>query len=533
MAQERIYPKGYLSVVLHAHLPFVRHPEFDEYLEEEWLFEAILETYLPLLQRFYQLEDEGVDFCFTMTVSPPLASMLADPLLRQRAIGHLSKLQELAHKEVERTRDDAGLHPVACFYRDRLAMLRELWLNRLGGDIVGALRGLQDRGHLEIITCGATHGLLPLMQVEPRAVEAQIKVGVQAYEHFFGRKPRGIWLPECAYYPGLDEILAREGIRFFFVDSHGIWNSNPKALYGVYAPIITSSSVAAFARDPESSKQVWSSKEGYPGDFNYREFYRDVGWDLDFDYIRPYIQPTGLRKFTGLKYYKITGTTDHKEPYSYQTAMEKVAEHAGNFAFNREQQISYLNEIMGRPPIVVSPYDAELFGHWWFEGPDFLYYLAKKLHYDSTQVKLTTPMYYLDQFPAQQKATPAHSSWGDKGYYDVWVNGSNDWIYPHLHETAERMVRLADFYPDAEGLLRRALNQCARELLLAQSSDWAFLMSTGTAVEYSTRRTKNHVGRFLKLYDQIVNQCIDERYVAELEGYDNIFPFIDYNIYRS
>jgi len=525
-------PKGYLSIVLHAHLPYVRHPEFDEFLEEDWLYEAVVETYLPLIERFNRLVQEGVDFRFSMVCTPSLASMLSDPLLKRRTLRRIDTLIELAGKEVDRTFGQGKFHDLAHFYLERFLALRRLYVDHLNGDILMGLRMLQEQGVLEVMTCAATHGFLPLLQVVPRMVEAQVAVGVQAHKHFFGRAPRGIWLPECAYFPGLDRVLADNGIRFFVVDSHGMLHGNPRPACGVYAPVYTSSGVAAVARDPESSKQVWSSKEGYPGDFDYRDFYRDIGYDLDFDYIRDYVQPTGQRKFTGIKYHRITGATDQKEPYDPRVALDRAAAHASNFMFNREQQVAHLLGAQGREPLVLAPYDAELFGHWWFEGPDFLYFLAKKLHHDTPHVKLTTPIEYVERFPINQFSIPDASSWGDKGYFDVWLNGSNDWIYMHLHEIGRRMVELAERYPDADGMLRRALNQCARELLLAQSSDWAFLISTGTAVEYSSKRTVNHVGRFLKLHDQIVWNRIDDGYVAALEGYDNIFPWIDYRTYR-
>jgi 1,4-alpha-glucan branching enzyme len=525
-------PKGYLSIVLHAHLPYVRHAEFDDFLEEEWLYEAIVETYLPMLERFRQLQAEGVDFRFSMVVTPSLASMLSDPLLKQRAAKYIDRLVELSGKEIGRTRNDPAYHPLAHFYHERFKRLQRLY-DHLGGDLLRGIRELADAGVLEVMTCAATHGFLPLLRSVPKAVEAQVRLGAQAHRHFFGRNPNGIWLPECAYYPGVDQVLASEGIRFFLVDTHGILHATPRPVFGVYAPLYTPAGVAAFGRDAESSKQVWSSKEGYPGDVNYRDFYRDIGYDLPFDYIGPYVQPTGLRKFTGIKYHRITGETNHKEPYVPAVAMSRVAEHAGNFLFNRERQLDYLAGKFGRPPVVVAPYDAELYGHWWFEGPDFLYYLAKKVHHDTKVFKLTTPMEYLRNYPVQQQATPDASSWGDKGYYDVWVNDSNDWIYPHLHEMAERMVRLASKYPYADGTLTRALNQCARELVLAQSSDWAFLITTGTAVEYSTQRTKNHIGRFHRIHDQIEGNCLDLAYLDSLEGYDNIFPFIDYKMWAE
>jgi len=524
-------PKGYLSIVLHAHLPFVRHAEFDDFLEEEWLYEAIVETYLPLIDRFFQLVDEGVDFRFSMVVTPSLASMLSDDLLKERASKYIDRLVELSGKEIERTRNDPHFNPLAHFYHNRFRHLRSLYHDRLGGDILRGIRELADAGVLEVMTCAATHGFLPLLRSVPKAVEAQVKLGAQAFRHFLGRDPRGIWLPECAYYPGVEQYLADEGIRFFLVDSHGLMHATPRPARGVYAPVYTPSGVAAFARDAESSKQVWSSKEGYPGDVNYRDFYRDIGYDLPFDYIGQYVQPTGLRKFTGIKYHKITGDSDYKEAYVPEVAARLAADHAGNFLFNRERQIEHLAGQFGRPPCVVAPYDAELYGHWWFEGPDFLYHLARKVHFDTNKFKLTTPMEFLERFPAQQQATPDASSWGDKGYYDVWVNESNDWIYPHLHEMAERMVGLAGKYPNADGDLRRALDQCARELVLAQSSDWAFLITTGTAIEYSEQRTRNHIGRFHKLHDQIEGNSIDVGYLNELCGYDNIFPFLDYRLY--
>ena len=300
----------------------------------------------------------------------------------------------------------------------------------------------------------------------------------------------------------------------------------------VYAPIYCRSGVAAFGRDIESSKQVWSSKEGYPGDYDYRDFYRDVGFDLDFDYIRPYIHPDGVRVNLGIKYYRITGQSDHKEPYVRKTALDRAAEHAGNFLFNREKQIEWLHSIMqDRKPIIIAPYDAELYGHWWFEGPDWINYLLRKTAYDQKTVRLITPTEYLKENPTCQIATPSHSSWGYKGYAEVWLNESNDWIYRHLHKAADRMVELAQTYPHAEGLQLRALSQAAREVLLAQSSDWAFIMKTGSHVEYAVKRTKDHLLRFDKLYNSIKANRIDEGWLGDIEYQDNIFPDIDYRAY--
>jgi 1,4-alpha-glucan branching enzyme len=293
--------------------------------------------------------------------------------------------------------------------------------------------------------------------------------------------------------------------------------------------------VAAFGRDIESSKQVWSTMEGYPGDYNYREFYRDIGHDLDYDYIKGYIHPDGIRIHTGMKYFRITGKVDlsQKEPYNPGAAQAKAAEHAGNFMFNRQHQINHLAGLMDRPPLIVAPYDAELFGHWWFEGPAWLEYLIRKIAFDQNDIELLTPSDYLKRFPCNQVAVPCASSWGNKGYHEVWLCGANDWIYRHLHMAAGIMTSLANRHYHSGGLLRRALNQAARELLLAQSSDWAFIMSTGTMVQYAVRRTKVHLNNFLRLHDQIENNRIDEGFLSYLEYRNNVFPDLDYSWYRT
>ena len=527
--------RGGLAIVLHAHLPFVRHPEYPEFLEEDWLYEAITETYLPLLEVFDNAVSDGVPFRITLTLTPPLVGMLRDELLMQRYAKRLDSLCELSEKEVHRTRGDPQFAPLAEYYRNQHDHLRRLFHDRYRRDLVGAFKRLQDAGALEIITCGATHGFLPLM-IHPEAVRAQVQVAAAHYRMHFGRDPRGIWLPECGYAPGIDRYLAAENIRYFFVDSHALANAVPRPRRGVYAPIFTPSGVAAFARDPESSMQVWSAESGYPGDPVYREFYRDIGWDLDYEYVKPYVQATGDRKNTGIKYYRITGKVPlgEKQPYDPRAARQRADAHAGNFLFNRTKQIEYLRHAFGEgaPPIIISPYDAELYGHWWYEGPQFLDFLIRKAAYDQDVLKLVSPVDYLGEYPEQQLAQPPLSSWGAGGYAAVWLDESNDWIYRYLHKASERMIDLARVHPDASGVQRRALNQAARELLLAQSSDWAFIIKTGTMVDYAVRRTREHLLRFTKLYEQIRTNAIDESWLGSVEWRDNLFPEIDYRVYR-
>ncbi len=524
--------QGYLSLVLHAHLPYVRHPEHQRFLEEEWFYEAITETYIPLIKAFDSLTRDGVHFRLTMSLTPTLLSMMTDPLLQGRYVKHLDRLIELAKKEVERTRGDSRFEPLARMYLGLFEEARHIFCDRYGRDLSRAFRHFADQGVLEIITCGATHGFLPLMQTQPEAVRAQIQTAVRTHERILGRRPLGIWLPECGFAPGLDDMLKEAGIAFFIVDNHAIVFGSPRPKFGIFAPVYCRSGVAAFGRDLESSKSVWSAEEGYPGDFEYREFYRDIGFDLDYDYVRPYLNGDGSRIHTGIKYYRITGS-QNKEPYDPARAAQKAKDHAGNFLFNRVKQVEFLQPLMGQPPIILSPYDAELYGHWWFEGPQWLEALLRKIHFDQQAIETITPVEYLRRHPRNQVVTPTFSSWGYNGYAEVWLNGANDWIYRHLHKAAERMTESANRFKEPDDRERRVLNQMARELLLAQSSDWAFIMKTGTHTSYAVNRTKDHLHRFTRLYEGLSKKMIDMQSLERIESLDNLFPDIDYRFYAS
>jgi 1,4-alpha-glucan branching enzyme len=526
-------PLGYLCLVLHAHLPFVRHPEYDDFLEEDWFYEAITETYIPILDVFDKLERDGADWRMTMSVTPTLAAMLSDPLLQYRYVRHIDNLIALACKEVERTRLQPEFNHLARMYEERFERARDMFVKQYGNNLLNGFRRFFEAGKLELITCGATHGFFPLMSVSPNAVRAQVEIGAREFQRHFGKRPQGIWLPECGYAPAVDEILRDAGIRYFFTDTHGVLFAEPRPKYGIYAPIVCpKSGVAVLGRDTESSKQVWSAVEGYPGDYLYREFYRDVGFDLDYEYLKPHLHQSGIRSHLGIKYYKITGRTDHKQPYDPRAALAKAADHAGNFMFNREKQVEWLSGAMdGRPALIVAPYDAELFGHWWFEGPDWINYLLRKIHFDQQTIKTITIPEYLERHSTIQVSQPSFSSWGYKGYCEVWLEGSNDWIYRHLHEVADRMVELAQRYGQPTPLQRRALNQAAREAMLAQSSDWAFIMKTGTMVEYAQQRTHTHILNFNHLYEQLKQDSVDEGWLAEVERRHNVFPDIDYRVY--
>ncbi|WP_292588813.1 glycoside hydrolase family 57 protein [Mesotoga sp. UBA5557] len=529
--------RGRFVLMLHAHLPFINHPDFPSFMEERWLFEAITETYIPLLQAFRRLRSDGVNFKVTMSITPPLMEMLANNDLQKKYLNYLGSSIELAGIEISRT---SAEHPaanrLATHYLHELEDIRKVY-EECNCNLVGEFSGFQDSGELEIVTCNATHGFLPLMTNFPEAINAQISIGVDSYRRHVGKDPRGIWLAECGYVPGFDSYLREHGLSFFFVDSHSLWYGDPAPRYGVYRPVVTPENVFVLARDPESSQQVWSAEVGYPGDSRYREFYRDVGFDREEDYIRPYIDPSGERCNTGIKYYKITGKDvplNEKSYYDLDDARRATVEHAKDFANRKREQVRRLSsQFDGEEPVIVAPFDAELFGHWWYEGPLFIEGLFRELNGDDIVVP-STPPEVINSMDQAQVVTPNTSTWGANGYNEVWLNGRNDWIYRHLDEGSRRMIELARKFERTDDALRiRALNQMARELLLAQSSDWAFIITTNTTVEYAVNRTKTHIDRLLRLYGEIESNSIDESRLKTLEWIDSIFPHIDFRVYAK
>jgi len=525
--------QGFLNIVLHAHLPYVRHPEHDSFFEENWLFEAMTECYLPLIGMLDRLHSDNVDYRLTLSLSPTLIAMLRDELLQTRYLRYLHSRLELAEKEIIRTRKQPEYQKLARLYRRFFLNALSIYQDRYQGNLLTAFKKHQGTGKLELITTAATHGFLPLLNVSETAVRNQINTGIATFKTNLGCAPAGFWLPECGYYPGLETVLADAGIKYFFVDSHGVMDASQRPRNGVYAPLDCGNGVAAFARDPESSTQVWSATEGYPGDFDYREYYSDIGFERDLDYIAPYILDGTTRVNTGIKYQRVTGENLPKQIYNPRKALAKAYEHAQDFIEKRQQQIDRLGAVMDRPPIMVAPYDAELFGHWWFEGTYWLECVLRLASEDSNSIQLISCSEYLTQQPPAQSATPAASTWGDQGYSSYWINESNDWIYPLLHKAEREMEKLVQ---DIQGLAvtplqRRALNQAARSILLAQASDWPFILKSGTTVDYANKRITDHLARFNYLHDSIRKNRINERYLTALEIMDNIFPDIDFRDY--
>jgi 1,4-alpha-glucan branching enzyme len=521
--------QGYVAFLLHAHLPFVRNTALEFCLEEKWLFEGLTESYLPLLMQWEALAAEEVPFQLTLSLSPPLLSMLTAPELPERYGRYLTLQKKLALKETERTANHPLFQAITHFYYERIARIEAAFISKYQGNLLLPLGNLARRGCLELITTCATHGYLPLMITE-EARRAQIRTGIQIFRETIGWGPQGMWLPECGYLPGVEQLLQAEGIRYFIMSGHGFAAAIPPGGYSLYAPAQTGQ-VAVFARDHETSRQVWSRDEGYPGDHDYREFYRDIGYDLDYNYISPYLI-AGRRGDTGFKYYRITGKTDQKEVYRPEIARLRIQEHARDFWENRRRQLGYWAERMEVKPIVTAPYDAELFGHWWFEGPDWLAEVLRLTAASDSPFQTVSFSQYLTEYPPRKQVVFAHSSWGEGGYSRYWLNSKNDWIYPHYHRAEKLMVQLAESITTPTPVEERALNQAGRELLLAQSSDWPFILTSRTVVQYAEERLHNHLTNFFKIIKELKNNRIDPAELLALEESDRIFPQIDYRIYQ-
>ena len=429
-------PHGTCSLVLHGHLPWVHHPDEPDFLEEDWYFEALAETYLPLIRILDGLAEDEVPVRLAVGLTPPLLRMFGAPALRKKAQGWLASKLALARLESRRLRESPDLHLVARHYELRFRSLLETW-ERLEGDPVRAFAAHQDAGRLEILASCATHAILPLLATE-RGRRQQVRVGTARYRELFGRDPLGFWLPECGYAPGIDDLLAEEGILYTILETHGVSAATPAPPAGCHRPITLPSGVLAFARDPTSSRQVWSSEVGYPGDPAYREFYRDLGYDGDYDTIRPWLHADGVRRHLGLKYHRVTGRVDLSEKAIWDppAARARADEHARHFLESRASQAADLAREFGEAPSITSPYDMELFGHWWYEGPWFLEALFRRQADPATRqaIRLATPADVARAPGSRPAAQAAVSTWGEGGYFKVWLDASNAWLHRHQRE---------------------------------------------------------------------------------------------------
>jgi 1,4-alpha-glucan branching enzyme len=557
---------GAFQFVLHSHLPYCRRAGRWPH-GEEWLHEALAETYIPLLDVLYDLRERGTPCRMTLSMSPVLVEQLADPDVCANFVTYLDEEIEVSSRDVARFAEsgDAQLHFLAGFYRDTYQAIKRSFSERYGGDVIGALRQLQDADCIEISTCAATHGYLPLLSRDA-SIYAQLRAAVVSYERHFGRPPRAIWLPECAYRPaqrdpegalrpGIEAFLSAQGLRCFFVETSAIEQGRPgyrpraALALGSYAlaeqryqaatgeaatamlqaeaggttyraylvaepdGAVSAPPVAVIGRNERTGMQVWSAEWGYPGDADYREFHRK--------------DPV-----SGLQYWRVTGPNadlGDKDVYHPDWAEAKIAQHAEHYAGLVEDLARDYYQQAGEYGLISSNYDTELFGHWWFEGVRWIGQVLAHLA-ESPSVDLVTTSGYLEAHAPERAIALPEGSWGAGGTHWTWDNPDTHWMWAPIHAAERRMEQLVARYPEAEGDALAALNQAARELLLLQSSDWPFLVTTGQAKEYATRRFNGHVSRFEQLAQALEEGAHGRagELAATFFELDNVFPDLDY-----
>lgn len=529
-------PIGTATFVLHSHLPYCRLAGRWPH-GEEWLHEAMLECYLPLAAAFTRLaKGSPGSLGVTLNMTPILAEQLGDPLVIEHFREYITGRIARARTDVARFGDVPGLRgQTAAFHLDRYQATQAFFEDQLRGDLLAGLAALEASGHIEIATSAATHGYLPLLH-DAAAIRFQVQTGVQSHIRNFGRAPRSFWLPECAYRPGLEAYLAEAGIKVFFVETHLITGGTARGkatrdVVGPYEQVgiettpvalperplttfrayrVGDSSVAAIGRNERTGKQVWSAEHGYPGDPAYREFHKkdDV---------------------SGLHYWRVTGDKvdlGAKAEYDPAAAAEIVERQAGHFHYLVKSELEAYGSATGESGICLQSYDTELFGHWWLEGVLWLEGTIKRLRNDAA-ITLSGAGDYIATTPPSVTATLPEGSWGESGDHRTWQNAGTAWTWPEIQSRQTRAAALLS-HDNA------ASRQLARELLLLQSSDWQFLMTTKQAADYATERFRSHLARFDAIAGAIEsNSPTLGALVAEYETLDNPFPDIDVSAYRA
>jgi len=509
-----------LCFVLHAHLPFVRHAEDEDFLEEDWLHEAVIESYVPLFSQLLALRDAGTDFRIAIGVSPTLVAMLDDPLLRTRRTRRLATLQSRVatarEGSWEKTHHAALLHHAERF--DEVQRVLERW----NGDVLAPLMELAKSGHVELISESATHGLLPLFSSRA-SQKAQIQIGRADFVRRFNGTAAGHWLAECGFAPGNDLLLADDHVSYFLAESGAVTNATPQG--DVLFPVKTSTGVVILGRDPECAAQVWNARIGFPGDPAYRERYRDLGCDAPLS-----SQPRAI----GIKLHRVTGKdvpASEKAPYDPSAALRRTQEHARIFVDARIAQLKRSAET-GRQRVITACYDAELFGHWWYEGPLFLCEVLRLLSSEK-QLSAVAPS-QLESIPSSEASVePACSTWGAGSSHQVWLGPQNEWLYRYQHAAERGMNELLQRFGDnRDDYSRRTIQQCGRELLLLQASDWAFMLATGSHASYARRRFTEHFQAFRQLHDTLLTTAPEPDFLSDRERATPIFPQLSVDAWR-
>lgn len=486
-----------IAFVLHAHLPYVPATEGGQSMEERWLYEALAQCYLPLLDVLARLDDDGVAPRWTISLSPTLLAMLGET--RRRA-GFRRYLDETQARVRDALRGAGPLRGALDDLDDRIAAARRRW-EAVGEDVGRALAAWHHAGAIELITTAATHALLPALG-DPLAVRLQLRLGEEAFRRATGVSSRGRWLPECAFAPEMEAELAAADVAYAIVDAH--------AVSSVFAPVRGPAGVAFFARDPWTAERVWSRDSGYPAHPAYREFHHHLA-----------IPETADRLASGIKPFRITGPGPDKAPYDAVAAAARAQLDAADFVADRLRAMRTAGG--PTPALCVAPFDAELFGHWWSEGPLFLEAVARQIHDHADPVRACTLGAWLGAHPDLPAGHPVSSSWGEGGHARSWFGPATSDLHRHVAHAWDGLRRAATTPRARTAVAGRALDQCVREVALAQASDWPFMAERGEVVAYARERITRHAARAIRLADWSGRDALEppeEAWLAHVEEED-------------
>ena len=498
-----------------------------ETAEESWFFEVLSETYLPLLEVFERLEGDHVPFRVGLSVSPVFIQMLSDEMLMEKFAAYLDNQIEFGQREMDRVRDQEKTYLLAKRYFDRAVERRAAFANRYEHSIIKAFDFFSRRRKVEFLATSATHAFLPFLCDYPEAVQAQMEVAISTYRHSLGIIPQGFWLPEHGWVKELDPFLRLYDFDYTITDSHGFVFGNPPPSRGSFFPVKTPRGLVVFSRDFNASADIAAMRKEGP----YRDNCRDIGYELPVDALGPFLSKNGARLSTGFKYWKAGEAANVLyDPGAAQTA---TMEHARAFLENCCNRLSDAAQHMQEMPLSLSSFNADTFGLHWHEGPKFIEALFR-LGSGYRELQFMTPSEYLCQHPLStfETSIPEFSSWGENGYAETWLDSSNDWIYRYLNRSIERMVELADRFSENNSLKERALNQAAREILLAQGSDWPACLYRQKCTDYARYQIENSLHNFTTIYEALGSGHISAEWLTSLERQHNVFPGINYRVFR-
>ena len=480
-----------LCILLHAHLPYVRDPLAILPLEEVWLYQNIAECYIPLIEICHRLTQKTIRPSFALSISPTLLTMLQQPYYHKRFIEWAHTLCDTATLlKKKNTKACSALDFYINFITHSLSFFESIHCQ-----CADAFGDLFKNNSIELMTTAGTHPFFPLYRMYPEFQNLQIMAGIQEYAKNFGKKPVGFWLPELGYYAGIERYLLHNSVAYTVVNDTSVLLGNTIPATGNFFPLKTQEGLVVFPRDAVLSMKIWSSHNGYPGNPAYREFHRDAMYEL------PELSLNN-NKLLGLKIYAISGS-DQKEYYEPQKAKEVVQQQVDDFIAAIVQRAHEVERIIKRKPVFVLPFDAELFGHWWFEGPLFLELLIEAIALRD-DITCVMPHELLDC--DMETAQPVESSWGRGNDFSTWYNAK-------VRHTVLKLDELLYRFSKALYGNEHALQQCARELMLAASSDWQFMISTRSYADYAQKRFEEHSTAAATILDMIEKKITNSTYI--------------------